>query len=262
MGTKTFDGRGQGRGGIAQFTFGKHDLFWQYKRNESLRAIIDTGEYVFIGGRLCLKSPEYFGIQHGNITVRVSLKEELPNYCVARIVPERRRTEHRVMPPRGVVRRGKLNYLRSRKPVHYIHALKHQSLSSIDMKTFLDFSSGDGEPPNGTFGQGVKFYIKREGITQAILAERIGVATDTVGRICRDTNVTPINMAVAVCIGLHLLPFESRKLLMRLGYTLDGSSPTIRAYQLLIDVFYNEEVCDCNTFLIEKGLKPLTKETE
>lgn len=166
------------------------------------------------------------------------------------------------MPPRGVVRRGKLNYLRSRKPVHYIHALKHQSLSSIDMKTFLDFSSGDGEPPNGTFGQGVKFYIKREGITQAILAERIGVATDTVGRICRDTNVTPINMAVAVCIGLHLLPFESRKLLMRLGYTLDGSSPTIRAYQLLIDVFYNEEVCDCNTFLIEKGLKPLTKETE
>lgn len=49
---------------------------------------------------------------------------------------------------------------------------------------------------------------------------------------------------------------------MRLGYTLDGNSAIIRAYQLLVDVFYNEEVCDCNTFLIEKGLKPLTKETE
>ena len=30
MGTKTFDGRGQGRGEVARFTFGKHDLFWQY----------------------------------------------------------------------------------------------------------------------------------------------------------------------------------------------------------------------------------------
>ena len=294
MGTKTFDGRGQGRGEVARFTFGKHDLFWQYRINPTLRAIIDTGNYVYLDGRLCLKTPNCFSLKNGIVKVNITSEADLGAYCVAKVIPVLAETEivrsdgrtlagtHKTKLQKtptysGHKRRGAVWH----KPAHayrchrrtnrapfgvrkgtYIHARMHQSLSAIDKKTFLDFTSGGGEPPSGTFGQGVKFYIKREGITQAILAERVGVATDTIGRICRDVYEPPMNMAVAVCIGLHLLPFESRKLLSRLGYTLDGNSPIIRAYQLLIDVFYSEEVCDCNTFLVEKGLKPLTKETE
>ena len=43
-------------------------------------------------------------------------------------------------------------------------------------------------------------------ITQEELAARMGVATETVSRICRDIYEPPINMAIAVCVALELFP--------------------------------------------------------
>lgn len=297
MGTKTIPE--PNKKGVAKFQFGKHDLFWQYKRNPTLRAIIDTGDYIYIDGHLCLKSPDCFKIKGGRVQVRLTTETALGEYCVAKVTPNlnntavvvdtsaqrktditkrthRRRFGFLFEKHKGYVALGKpaLGYkTRKRRGSSaaikriaktYIHAQKHTTFSDVDRAAFLSFvtGGGDGQPPSGTFGQGVKFYIKREGITQEILAGRMGVATETVSRICRDVYEPPLNMAVAICIGLHLLPYESRKLLLRLGYTLDGDTPTIRTYQSLIDVFYLEEVCDCNTFLIENGLKPLTNPKE
>ena len=80
MGTKTFDGRGQGRGEVARFTFGKHDLFWQYRNNPTLRAIIDTGNYVYLDGRLCLKTPNCFSLKNGIVKVNITSEADLGAY--------------------------------------------------------------------------------------------------------------------------------------------------------------------------------------
>ena len=114
------------------------------------------------------------------------------------------------------------------------------------------------EPPSGTFGDGVKYYLSQIGTTQEELAARMGVATETVSRICRDVYEPPINMAIAVCIALHLLPYQTVQLIGRLGYTLEGVSEQIRAYRLIVNVYYEESVASCNRRLLKHRLKPLT----
>ena len=96
------------------------------------------------------------------------------------------------------------------------------------------------------------------GITQEELAARMGVATETVSRICRDVYEPPINMAIAVCVALSLLPYQTTSLLSRLGYSLDGVSQQMRAYKLIVNVFYEDSVESCNRRLLKHRLKPLT----
>lgn len=272
----------------AIYDFGKRDMLWEYSVNPNFRDVVDTGNYVYLDGKICLNSQDCLKVKKGIVTVKTMTRKGLSEYCVAKLVPKkslkdrlsflsfpafrfrssrRYRRDRRGMPTWGKPALGYRARKRSpynsrhiirRRQLEYLQAKKLPNIAEIDNDIYLAFVSNENEMPYGTFGEGVKFFLKREGMTQEDLAEKIGVTPETISRLCRDVYNTSINLAIAVCVGFHLLPYESRSLISRLGYTLDGCSPSIKAYRMIIDIFYMSGVAECNSFLISKGLKPLT----
>ncbi len=139
------------------------------------------------------------------------------------------------------------------------HAENHLKFEDLDKEAFEHYVKTFGKPNGDTFGKCLKVYLKRDGITQAKLAEAVNVSDNTISRICTDRYIPPLQLAVAICIALHLYPYESDYMLDLAGHSLNGASPEIAVYKLILNIFYLKEVEECNAFLEEYGLKTLTK---
>lgn len=279
---------------MLMYKFSSNSLFFEYQNSVALKRIIDTGDYIYLDGFLCLKSTDCLFMNYELNRIEFDITCDYKKYCVARIIDSSRnkggrRTRERYRPMKGYLKRRYDRRTRVRRTEYprtlmdmvytdltfgclstavyrnlnftYLHAQNH-SLLDNNRNEFRRYLSGKDEPPEDSFGKCVKFYLRKKKITQKTLSQRLNVATDTVSRICCDKYEPPINMAVAICIALHLYPFESRNLLRKLGYSLEGNTKTNRTYQVLIDVFYMESVANCNSFLIEEGLKPLTSQKD
>ena len=227
---------------VIKYKFTPQEIYVHYYMSSVFRRIIDSNKYVYIDEFLCLKSPECIEIRDGKHHIKNTSPEFLRLYCIGK----------KFLEQSGTVLQH------SRGAWKCIKAIKESSIDTVNDDVFSSIISGGQEPPPGTFGEGVKFYLALMGITQEELAARMGVATETVSRICRDVYEPPINMAIAVCVALNLLPYQTTSLLSRLGYSLDGVSQQMRAYKLIVNVFYEDSVESCNRRLLKHRLKPLT----
>lgn len=227
---------------VVKYKFEPQEIYVNYYMSSAFRRLIDTNKYVYIDEFLCLKSPECIEIRNGKHHIKDTSPAFLRLYCIGKeyLIPSGKSLQH------------------SRGGWKCIQAVKESTIDNVDDDAFSNIISGGQEPPPGTFGDGVKYYLSQIGITQEELAARMGVATETVSRICRDVYEPPINMAIAVCVALHLLPYQTVQLIGRLGYTLEGVSEQIRAYRLIVNVYYEESVASCNRRLLKHRLKPLT----
>ena len=64
-----------------------------------------------------------------------------------------------------------------------------------------------------------------------------------------------LRIVVTICIGLHLKPYESFKLIEAAGYSLNGSQYLDFVYLDLICYYYEFEIAECNKRLEEAGIE-------
>ena len=128
-----------------------------------------------------------------------------------------------------------------------------------DFEKFVDRVEGypESEKPPGTFSEALKMHMKYKDVTVEELADRVNLSTKTVGKMRNDDEYTPeIENVVAVCIGLHLMPAQSYKLVELAGYKFKASK-SHRLYCYLLDTAYMNSVDECNAFLSRAGVKAI-----
>ncbi len=130
-------------------------------------------------------------------------------------------------------------------------------LPQLDTNAFMEYLAARQSVPNDSFGNCLKHFIDRAGINQEKLAEIVNMSSNTISRYCNDEYVPPIRTAVAICVALHLLPFDSRHLLRLMGYNLENGPQEYKVFQSILDLFYYSSVEECNKFITKLGYKPL-----
>lgn len=119
------------------------------------------------------------------------------------------------------------------------------------------YTFGGGMEPPSTFRQTLKLYMENENISVEELAYVSGISERTIGKMRNQVGYKPmLNNVIAICIGLHLNPSYSYRLIELAGYRLTESDQDV-AYRLLIDKAQEVSIEDCNRFLKRANLKPL-----
>lgn len=67
-----------------------------------------------------------------------------------------------------------------------------------------------------------------------------------------------LSSIVACAVGLHMLPMDSKALLLAGGYILRDNIPIERAYEMILSLYYTMPVASCNDYLEMHGLPPMT----
>lgn len=185
-----------------------------------------------------------------SVRVRVYCSEKISCVCTFTHTPIKRSPQR--IP-------GKFHNYTSgfKREVHIEEARKVSSVKDITNDNLFLLIGGGPEPQND-FNEVMIHFMSSLNVAIEQLAEETGLSEKTIQRMRNDSKRTPaIESVVAVCIGLHLDPYDSDKLLASAGYTLNNKK-IHRIYRLLIHFSYKDSVKDCNDALIRLGEKPLT----
>lgn len=138
--------------------------------------------------------------------------------------------------------------------------LRIQSIDDITRDNLQVVISGMDSACPTQFSAALTQHMNRVGCTIDQLSEATYVSARTIQRMrsSQDCHLD-VSTLVALCVGLHLDVYDSRVLLQLAGFCLTGS-PRDRAYQVILNYAYKENVADCNRFLLRLGFSPLTKE--
>lgn len=131
-------------------------------------------------------------------------------------------------------------------------------LSELSNSDFIKMMYGSKEPPVDSFANAFTYLMEQNDITVEELAENAGVSTKTIQRMRNDIDYRPtFRTVVAVCIAMHLYPRYSNQLL-----SLAGLSPRYhtsdKIYMILLYLYYESSVYECNEFLRKVNIEPLT----
>ncbi len=257
---------------LGYITTGDFKALDLYLTNRSFRKLIDTNKYVYSYGNFYLKLPNGCTIEDGHIALKSDTIQFFDDFCISTASKKRlfRRSRwepiaHQLTRALDDIKKASQNSdkkpTKPRKPQKsrnkFLHANKYESITQLDVAAFWEYLESQQTAPNDSFGSCLKYYIKRDGLTQEKLAEIIKMTPNTISRICNNEYIPPIETAVAICVALHLLPFDSRHLLKLMGYTLENGPSIFKVYQLIVDVFYESSVEDCNSFIVSKGFPSL-----
>lgn len=233
-----------------------NDIFRLYEESEEFRKAFNEGDYIFVDGLFVLRSVAVHLLEHNinandyfKIAASMGVNHGLVDYCL------HFELQWVSYPYDPNVLRHSSGYIKSKR---IAHAAKVADIHTITKEMLAGIVGGGQEPPND-FGKLLAYYMNRKNVTEEDLAELTGISTRTIGRLRNETDYRPsLEYVVAICVGMHLLPSESARLLAAAGYHL-RSNDKEQTYQYLIDVAYNNSVYECNEFLKRMDRKPLTE---
>lgn len=232
-----------------------------YLRYPKFKQAIDSGKYVFVDGKVVLKSKKCLRMKNGRLTTIDFSDEELSEYCLS-LVHIHKPIAYHYRPVLGRRAPGRHGPAYSRKisaarETNIVEAKKVSSLKDITNDNLFVMIGGGQEPPNN-FCKALVHFMEVRGITVEQLADETGLSEKTIQRMRNDPDRTPsLESVVAVCVGLHLDAYDSDMLLHLAGYQLTNRK-TDRIYRLFLNFAFKESVKDCNNMLIRLGMKPLT----
>lgn len=240
---------------IQSYDFDNRNFLYLYSQFPELQRAIDSGKYVYVNGKVVLKSKDCLRIENGRLTTIVFSDDELSEYCLSRILTITRTRIGRFHNDIS----GEHYYRPStlKREICYKEAKKISSLKDITNDNLFLMIGGGQDPPND-FCRALVHFMSSRNVTIEQLADETGLSEKTIQRMRNDSDRTPeIESVVAVCVGLHLDPYDSDMLLRLAGYILRNSR-IHRIYRLFLHFAYKEGVKDCNDMLIRLGEKPLT----
>jgi hypothetical protein len=107
------------------------------------------------------------------------------------------------------------------------------------------------------FAQLAAAHIRRKGYNRQVFVEKTRLSARTYDRIMDDEMPVPLlDTVMAICLGLHLGPEHSERLLEKAGYRLN-SSPLHMAYRKLLNDRSEQTIEKYNEALVALGLRPI-----
>lgn len=128
---------------------------------------------------------------------------------------------------------------------------------TIDKNTFEKYATEIRGIPD-SFGDALRYFMLKHSKSQEALAFETGISERHLRRFMSSEEKQPkLETVVAICIALHLFPLFSNYLIAKAGYSLRNNDKGI-AYQILLNMFYMEDIETCNRLLNEMGFSSLT----
>lgn len=113
-----------------------------------------------------------------------------------------------------------------------------------------------------SFSAILKYHMEYRNISNAQLAYILGVSPSYISSLtnedCHEAIRHSTKLIVSICIALKLPPSMSSNLLSYAGCELLNNSKD-RAYEFLLNYYFNTSIEECNRILEHLGYTPLTK---
>ena len=249
---------------VTKYDFKPRELFKLMQTDASFYEAALLGKYVYMDGKIALTSPECFSMYEGKVLFSVPSEAEYLLGKTLKVVTEYpaatithgRRSSHSSRAPISSRTRSNAKHNIGRKrgenvTTQLIAVQPPLQLNTITAETItmLIGETGDG------FASTVKKHMKQCNVTIEQLSELANVSTKTIQRMRNDLEYRPtLRTIVAVCLALHLNPFDSHQLVNLAGYQL---SDTIehRTYNMLLNMFYLHSMEDIDTILEWSGIQ-------
>ena len=116
---------------------------------------------------------------------------------------------------------------------------------------------GSFQESNDTFGNTLKKFMKKNHITVDSLANELGISSRQLRRLRNGDMKPTFEMLVALCIGMHLEPWNS-EVLFRSAWRRFPSTGEGKIYVFLLRCCYTRSIAECNRFLFFNGEDTLT----
>lgn len=111
--------------------------------------------------------------------------------------------------------------------------------------------------PEPTFSDTLKLFMKERRISEIKLADELGISPRHLRRLRNGKAKPTFETLVALCIAMHLEPWNSEALFRSAWQRIPASGDGI-VYMFLIYVCYTLSVAECNAFLRLYNMPPLT----
>lgn len=222
--------------------FSPEDVLSAFISSPQFRKIIMTGKYVYIDGYIVVNSPECLRLQRRQVRVhQVALSN----------------------PDVYLLQKKSITVYDEDSDSEKVYTLiaeaaKVDSVKKFDKDTIaLVIGYGDGDsgedPPRSALNRTMRKEMSIRGITEEWLAEESGISVKTVQRMRNDSEYRPsLQSIVAVCLGMHLNPYNSLNLLDVAGYRLTDLTIE-RIYLSLVTTAYQTSMKEINDALKRLG---------
>lgn len=229
------------------FVLTRENLFDEYQTNPDFRERMDSGQYVYVDGHVCLNDPRY--VRNTTQGLRLtSWANAHVDQCCLRFI--------NVYEASGFSDYcfGCLNsdeeYNR-----HYISFAEEDS--NLSAKEKLEHMNRILGALPDSFPETLTYLMDQSGITVENLEERSGISVSTISRLRRaERSNYSMDQIVAICIALQLPPWLSGELLEQAGLMLRRSKQH-RAYRLILDCMFMDDLETVQSFLRTSGCDPL-----
>lgn len=234
------------------YTITSNDLCFEYCFNDSFRQIIDKNKFIYIDNHLCLKDKKYISMTSDGPIMTDYAYEHMDECCLLFKVRSKNNDKisdesyYDYVLNRGVKQESDIKadfddliqstYLMDQLPPTEMMKLA-KNISTL-LKSL---------PPE--FSGTLRSHRKRKKCSQPFLAKLVGISDRTLrGYETEEDNLPKLELTLAFCFALKLLPQLSEDMLTKAGYRLT-TSPKHLVYQMLLSTCYYKPLAEINSML-------------
>ena len=230
------------------FLIQKAEAGWLYETDENYRKIIDTGDFMYADGHIVRRGSRFVREEDHRYLLTPWANAHVDECCLRFV---------RVYTQRGIGRYifGRMNYDEdyAAKTMFYLGLEGNREMLS-EMEAEQQFA--DAFP--ATFAEGLKLLLRKAGISQEEMAERLHMEPRTFKRWLanEDKRYTEDFVMMAALI-LKLPDWITDLLLDRAGLTLSSKNPRHLALRWIQRAMWMDGVEKANEYLKKRDFKPL-----
>lgn len=242
------------------FSISMRDALFESSVNQTLRATLEQGTYLFVDSHFCINSTQYIeNDENGQPALTTYARHHIDECCLifdlsvhhstnaygkqfyTECVLFRDASSDIIFEATYVPSKHNLTIEAHAKLIKACNAEIHKVLSSL---------------PHD-FPDALAAIMKWRDITVEKLAEEAWLDAKTITRLRNNPDYTvKKETLVAVCIGLHIPPPLSSELFEKAGIRLNSTELDL-TYRFLLNYCWQDTLEDCNVYLAEQNKKPL-----
>lgn len=237
-------GNGEGNN---TFVIARKDVFAIYRENEGFRQQIQSGQYIYADGHICINDSRFVYPTEKGLRLTAWANAHVDQCCLR---------FNSIYEPCGVAdyRFGAMNSDEAYNQHYMAFAQEKGLLSSREQLTAMNKMLT--ELPL-TFPDALSYLMKRAHLTIEGMEEKAGISARTISRMrTQERRDYSLDQVIAICIALQLPPWLSREMIAKAGYLLRPIKQH-QAYQLVLDCMFMDSVEDVQRFLVEAGCEKL-----
>ena len=220
--------------------------FREYKRNETFRRALESGRYVYVEDCFVLRDSRFLERgENGELKLTREAKQNKEECCLAFF------TERRQIVSKDGLFRGFTDDT----------VFLEGSAVRMNAKALKELTEIIQKLP-ATFPGTLSAHMERKRYTDMRLADASLLSAKSIHRYRTDPgqNIS-MGSSVALCVGLHLHPVLSYNMVEKTPNRFTATEEHT-AYQIILQTMTYKTLYECNDFLKQLGLKPLTKKEE